>query len=346
MARHDDWTRREFLRTSAGAAIGAGAGLTLAPWALGRIAESGVEYRTLGKTGMRVSLLGLGTTQIAGDRVEQSQVDELLNQALDNGLNAIDTAPCYINSEEKIGRAVSRRRDEYFLFSKVGHFGHWGRDPDWSADGIVRLIERSLERLQTDHLDIAQLHSCGLETLERGEAIEGLQRAKDQGKTRFIGYSGDSQAARYAVESDVFDTLMTSVSVFDQEAIELTLPMCVEKNIGVIVKRPIGNAVWRYDDTPDSRYHQEYYRRMRALAYDFTLGEARSDAGPDGAAGVCLRFMASLPGVHTLVTGTSRVGRWESNNELLQAGPLDQAQIESIRNRWREVAPEDWVGQI
>ncbi len=340
---NSDWTRRGFIRAASGTA----AGLALAPLALGRepVGE-GVEYRTLGKTGMRVSVLGFGATGIAGEGVEQDHATILLNQALDNGLNSIDTAPCYLDAEEKIGRAIGHRRDEYFLFSKAGHFGHWGAEPDWSADGIVRVIERSLQRMKTDYLDVAQLHSCSEQALRQGEAIEGLQRAKEQGKIRFVGYSGDDAAARYAVGLDVFDTLMTSISVFDQQAIDLTLPICRQKNIGVIVKRPIGNAVWRYDGAPSNWYHRAYYQRMRELDYGFTEGATAADRGPDGAGGIALRFTAGLEGVHTLVTGTGRIGRWSSNNELLRAGPLDPAQVESIRARWAEVAGDDWIGQI
>jgi aryl-alcohol dehydrogenase-like predicted oxidoreductase len=336
------WTRREFLHASAGAT----AGLALAPMVLARApVDSGVEYRTLGKTGMRVSVLGYGGTGIRGDRADQDRANTLLRSALDHGLNAIDTAPCYGDSEDKIGRAIADRRDEFYIFSKVGHPQGWGGGHRWDAEGIVSTIERSLQRMNIDHLDVAQLHSCDLATLKRGDAIEGLQRAKEQGKTRFIGYSGDSEAARYAVETGAFDTLMTSINVFDQEAIELTLPLCRERNMGVIVKRPIGNAVFRFDQTPDSRYYHEYYRRMNALRYDFTSPEGRADTGSNGAAGVCLRFTAGFPGVHTLVAGTSRPGRWESNNALLQAGPLPAEQLEAIRTRWREVALPSWVGQ-
>src|SRR5690606_12613927 len=142
----------------------------------------------------------------------------------------------------------------------------------------------SLQRLKTDHVDLVHLHSCGVDVLEKGEATEALEKAKREGKTRFIGYSGDSEPARYAVESGRFDTLMTSISFCDQEAIDLTLPICREKDMGVIVKRGIANAVWRYDSEPDQGYHKEYYRRMKELDYDFTKGAARDDPGPDGAA--------------------------------------------------------------
>lgn len=342
----NDQTRREFLKTTA-AGVAAGSVMGMAGNASGWTGSGGfeLEKRRLGKTGMEVTVLGFGAAEIGYGRSAQSLVDELLNSALDQGLDAIDTAECYAISEDLIGNAVSHRRDDYYLFSKVGHWAPEGLD-GWSAKGIEASIERSLLRLQTEHLDLVHLHSCGVDVLEKGEAIEALEKARKQGKVRFIGYSGDSKAARYAVETDRFDTLMTSISFCDQEAIDLTLPLCREKDMGVIVKRGIANAVWRYDSEPDQGYHKEYYRRMRALDYDFTKGETRNDRGPDGAAGIALRFVLGLPGVHTTVVGTTNPKRFAQNAELVKAGPLADAQVEAIRARWKEVAEEDWVGQI
>jgi len=155
----------------------------------------------------------------------------------------IDTAECYADSETLIGRAVSGRRREFHLFTKVGHAGGWGRD-DWRPPAILKSIERSLERLRTDALDLVQLHSCSEGVLRKGDAIAALEAAKQRGLTRYIGYSGDGAAARHAVESGRFDTLQISVSVADQEAIEAVLPAARQRQLGVIAKRPVANAVW------------------------------------------------------------------------------------------------------
>jgi aryl-alcohol dehydrogenase-like predicted oxidoreductase len=176
-----------------------------------------MEKRTPGNTGMRVTVLGFGGAEIGFENAPFETVERLLGSALDAGLNLIDTAECYKASEEMIGRAVSGRRSEYFLFTKTGHASdgdHW--NPKKMADGI----DESLRRLRTDRVDLIQLHSCSEDLLRKGEVIEVIQRAREAGKTRFIGYSGDSNAARYAVESGAFDTLQTSVSIADQESIE------------------------------------------------------------------------------------------------------------------------------
>jgi aryl-alcohol dehydrogenase-like predicted oxidoreductase len=145
-----------------------------------------------------------------------------LNSALDAGLNLIDTAAGYLKSEQMIGEAVGKRRKAFYLITKCGALDGFTRS-DWSSKEFWRRIETSLRDLKTDYLDIAQLHSCDLEILKRGEAIEGLQRAQEKGYTRYIGYSGDNEDAKFAIEMNVFDSLQTSVSVADQAPMTRTL---------------------------------------------------------------------------------------------------------------------------
>jgi len=304
-----------------------------------------LERRRFGKTDMNVAVLGFGGAEIGYQKVEQATVSKLLNAALDAGLNVVDTAECYVDSEVQIGEAIGHRRKEFYLFTKCGHAVETaGQESDWSKPGILKSVERSLKRLKTDAVDLVQLHSCSLEELKKGECIEALEQAKKDGKTRYIGYSGDSAAARYAVECGRFDSLQTSVNICDQEAIELTLPLAKEKNMGVVAKRPIANAAWRYDADP-SGYHHEYWRRLQELKYEFASAEARNDQGPSGPAAIAMRFTAMQPGVCVLIVGTTKPERWKQNADLMQAGPLSKEQLESIRARWKAMAKSDWIGQ-
>ena len=183
-----------------------------------------MEQRELGRTGLRVSVLGFGGSEIGFEAADPSRVRRLLQEALDAGLNVIDTAECYGDSESLIGHAIADRRPGFHLFTKCGHFEGTGRD-DWSPASLEKSIARSLARLRTDHVDLLQLHTCSEDDLRRGEVIEVIERARQRGQTRFIGYSGDGPAARYAVECGRFDTLQTSINVADQEALRLTLPL-------------------------------------------------------------------------------------------------------------------------
>ncbi len=298
-----------------------------------------METRQLGKTDMRVSVLGFGGAEIGFEEAAAHTVAELLNSALDAGLNVIDTAECYLQSEELIGQAVAGRRKDYYLFTKCGHPDTPGVE-DWRRESLLSSIERSLKRLRTDRVDLVQLHSCSEAELRKGEVIRALEDARQKGFTRYIGYSGDSSAARYAIESGAFDTLQTSVSIADQEALELTLPLAQQRQMGVIAKRPIANAAWRYTHKPENSYHQPYWERLQELDYDFLRGDAKD------AVSTALRFTLSAPGVHTAIVGTKNPKRWRENAELLAAGPLPRETIDRIRARWREVAGPSWVGQI
>ena len=211
--------------------------------------KKNMEKRKFGKTDMEFSVLGFGGAEIGWNGESLETVEELLNSALDAGLNVIDTAAAYKTSEELIGRAVGKRRNDFYLLTKCGALDAFTRS-DWSKKGILDTIVNSLRALKTDHLDIAQLHSCSAEILKRGEAIEGLLRAQEKGYTRYIGYSGDNEDAKTALEMDVFDSLQTSVSIADQSPIDEIIPLAAEKGLGVIAKRPIANAVWRHDAQP------------------------------------------------------------------------------------------------
>ncbi len=288
---------------------------------------------------MEVSLLGFGGSEIGYQGIAAAVVKKMLNSALDGGLNVIDTAECYVNSEDLIGQAVAPRRKEYYLFTKCGHFNGWER-PDWRPSSLLKSIERSLKRLRTGYIDLIQLHSCGEDELRRGDVIEALKRARERGYTRYIGYSGDSRTALYAIQCGEFDTLQTSVSIADQEALELTLPPARERNIGVIAKRPIANAAWKSGDRrPADFYAHPYWERLRKLNYDFLKGDLNE------AIATALRFTLTVPGVHTAIVGTTRPERIQQNAAILEAGPFPKDLFETIRSRWREVAESTWIGE-
>ena len=286
---------------------------------------------------MDVSVLGFGGSEIGYQRVNGRTVERLLGGALDAGLNVIDTAECYGDSEALIGRALGPRRAQVRLFTKCGHAAGWGRG-DWRPGSLLSSIERSLRRLATDHVDLIQLHSCTLAQLRKGDVIAALERARERGWARHLGYSGDGEAARYAVECGRFDTLQTSVSLADQEAIDLTLPLARERGVGVIAKRPLANVAWRHARKPAEPYYQDYWSRLRVLDYDFLRGDA--------AVATALRFTLAVPGVHTAIVGTTKPDRWQANAALLAAGRLSATEFERIRARWREVAEPSWEGQI
>jgi aryl-alcohol dehydrogenase-like predicted oxidoreductase len=297
-----------------------------------------LEQRKLGKTGMEVSVLGFGSAEIGYGNVAQSVVNHILGSALDAGLNVIDTAECYLDSEELIGKAVSHRRQDYYLFTKMGHAsGIPGSD--WDIKMLKASIDRSLKRLQTDYVDLLQLHSPSLELIQDGAVIELLLRAKEAGKTRYIGLSSDGAAALSAIRTGAFDTLQTSINIADQEAISLTLPEAAQRGMGVIAKRPIANAAWRTGSKPSEAYHHVYWDRLEQLNYPF-LKQSLNISIP-----TALQFTLAQPGVATAIVGSTNPDRWRQNAGLLEQGSFTEDQMVAIHERWNEVSGGRWAGQ-
>ncbi len=297
-----------------------------------------METRRLGRTGFAVSVLGFGASEIGQQNVAASTVEKLLNGALDAGLNVIDTAACYVTSEELIGAAVSHSRASYFLFTKCGHASGLSVE-DWTPALVEMSLARSLKRLRTDHVDLLQFHSCPAATLQDDDLIAALVRTKEKGLARAIGYSGDGADALYAVETGVFDTLQISVNIADQEAIDLAIPAAAARDMGIIAKRPIANAAWLISRWRVGDYERPYWRRLKRLGYDFI----RND--PPGAVRTALRFTLAVPGVDTAIVGTAKPSRWAENSAFAADGGLPRAQFDEIRARWLITAKPDWIGQ-
>jgi len=297
-----------------------------------------MEMRTLGDTDLQVSRLGLGLAEIGyelGLRGER-QASRVLNQALDAGINFLDTAACYRDSEELIGRTVASRRDEFVLATKAGHAtnGYPGRS--WTAKTVRDSIERSLRRLKTDHVDLIQLHSCSLEVLKQGEVIQALLDAKIAGKTRYMGYSGDNEAARWAVESGHFDTLQTSFNLVDQRArIDLFL-LAIEHGLGIIAKRPIANAAWGGNSSAPSPYR----RRVEEIRERGPIPGA-----PDDPILLSLGFTLAHDAVDTAIVGAKNPDHVRANVEMVkQALPIARKAVDELHERYDELA-DGWRQQ-
>ena len=312
-----------------------------------------METRMLGNTGMEVSRLGIGLAAIGEEETFDTikTVEVVLKTALDQGITFFDTAECYFYSEEMVGRSISDRRSEFLLATKCGHpsglqeSGEY--DFDWSIEGILLTLDRSLKRLKTDYVDLFQLHSCSVEVLEQGEVIEALTKARDAGKTRYIGYSGDNEAAEWAVSSGLFDTLQTSFSLADQRPRNGLLKRAKENGLGVIAKRPIANTAWGADTSPTARlkydpnYGDEYWRRTQAMAALGPLEVPSNDRIL-----MSLGFVMAHEEIDTAIVGTRNPEHLKSNIDLFNSNlPIDRSIITELYRRWDELG-ENWAGQM
>lgn len=304
-----------------------------------------MEKRRLGRTGFEVSALGFGGGPVGFLGTEQDKVTTIVNYLLDNGVNFIDTAAGYPGSEEALGKAVSHRRDEYVLVSKCGQAFDDLEGDAWSAQVIEQTVDRALRRLKTDHLDVMLLHSCEQEVLEKGEAVEALVRARDAGKIRHAGYSGDNDAVLYAAGLDAIDVVETSVNICDQANIDSLLPEAKRCDIGVIVKRPVANAAWLgVGQQPGfyANYTTSYSERFEAMGLDL------ADLGGDGDwAEIALRFTLAQDGVTSAIVGTTNPENAKRNIEVAAKGPLPNEVTAAIRSAFARAeltSGEAWLG--
>ena len=304
-----------------------------------------METTTLGKTGLEITRLGIGLSEIGSilSDADAKTASDVLNSALDQGINFLDTAACYGLSEDFIGRSIPTRRDEYVLASKAGHYIPRNEGEDWTYELVTESIERSLTLMKTDHLDLIQLHSCTVEILEKGDVIRAIQDAKQAGKVNHIGYSGDNENAKWAVDSRLFETLQTSYSLVDQGARENLFPGVVEQGMGLIIKRPIGNAVWGRATDPNPYHHmptsytEEYFRRGIEMAKAGPVTDA-----PESAIELAMGFTLSQPEVSTVIVGTLNPAHLKSNVEMIGNGmSIPQAAISDLQGRYDAVG-SDW----
>ena len=298
-----------------------------------------METVELGKTGLRVTRLGFGLAEI--ERQEDRGTDvsgagRVLEAALDGGINFLDTAACYASTEELIGRTVGHRREEYVLATKCGHVVDDATGEPWSAAVIEHSIDRSLRRMKTDRVDIVQLHSPKLEVLEGGEAVEALVRAKEAGKTRFIGFSGDNEQARWAVDSGVFDTLQTSFNLVDQHARHGLFDEARRQGMGIIIKRPLANGVWG-KERRGSGYADQYFQRAQEMARKGPIPGAPADTIL-----LAIGFVLAHPEIDSVLVGSNNRSHVLSNIELVgDRLPIASEAIGELHRRFDDLS-QDW----
>lgn len=309
-----------------------------------------MEMRKFGKTGLEVSALGYGSGPVGFLATDKKQTSEILNTLLDRGVNLIDTAAAYFGAEEVIGEAIGKRRSEYVLVSKCGREVDELGDEAWTEKVVTFTVDRALKRLKTDHLDVMLLHSCDLETLKAGDAIGALVKARDAGKIRYLGYSGDNEAAAYAAALYEVDAIETSISICDQVNIEMVLPITTRSNVGVLAKRPIANAAWKGAAAQQGIYagyaapYEERLAKMGLTPEALGFEGAADEIWPE----IALRFTLSVPGVSSAIVGTTNPDRIDGNIAAANKGALTAKAVGTIRDTFlsaESAAGEKWQGE-
>ena len=301
---------------------------------------------SFGKTGFNVSRLGIGLSEIGSQLSvsDQDQATAMMNTALDSGINFLDTSACYGISEMMVGKGVADRRDDYFLATKAGHVALGADGDEWTYKVVSESIDRSLRLLKTDHVDLVQLHSCEINVLERGDVIRALQKAQDAGKTRFFGYSGDNDAAHWAVDSGLFATLQTSYNLVEQRArTSGLLEKATSQGMGTIIKRPIAGGVWGksrpeagIDDA--GRYNTPYLLRAKEMR---SLGLIKNE--PEDGILTALGYTLGDPNANVAIVGTTNPSHMATNIRKIDNDiPIPASVIEELKSRFEKL-DNDWA---
>ena len=280
--------------------------------------------RNLGRTGYRTGIFSLGG-QAAIEKPDNAAVAvPLIERALDLGVNYIDTSARYGGperwSERYVGEVMKRRRSEAFLATKTH---------DRTRDGSLKLLQRSFELLQTDHVDLWQLHAVSrMDDVERifapGGAIEALTKARDEGLVRFVGITGhaDPDVLAEAVRRFPFDTVLLAVNAADPHHLPFRrtlLPLAVEKEMGIIgMKIPARGRILSSWTPPPPEEQRPSQRATRPGT--LTMAEA-------------MRYVLSLP-VSTVIVGCDSVAQLEENVRIARSfTPLSDAQLADLESR-------------
>lgn len=296
-----------------------------------------MERRTFGHNTFKVSALGFGAGNIGAPKADEKALERLLNEAIDRGVILFDTARSYGLSEERIGKYLSHRRNEFILSTKVG-YGVEGFQ-DWTYDCVVVGVKRALQVMKTEMIDIVHLHSCSSDILQNNGVIDALALCRERGLIRSAAYSGENEDLQTALLSPVIDSIQCSVNICDQNGIEQFAKPASAVRRGVIAKRAVANAVWKYTAEPQARDLAEYWRRWKAL----DLTEADTEGIPLNE--LFIRFAAFAPGVQSCLAGISSLQRLNELVNAVEQGPLPASVLKRIRDKFASVGIS-WRGIV
>jgi aryl-alcohol dehydrogenase-like predicted oxidoreductase len=211
-----------------------------------------LKYRRLGKTNLRVSVVGVGTWQFGGDwgkTFNQAEVDAILSRAKDLGINLIDTAECYgpyHMSENFIGNFISRdRREDWVIASKFGHSHRESWSHAWTADDVSKQLEESLKALKTDYIDLYQFHSGGDDVFDNDDLWTMLDKQVQAGKIRYLGTSiGSNDNLRQTEKSTELNVgaIQVVYNRLDQTPERRVFPSCIGQDLGVLARVPLASG--------------------------------------------------------------------------------------------------------
>jgi L-galactose dehydrogenase len=302
-----------------------------------------VEYRTLGKTGLKVSALSFGASSLGGvfKPVDESVAIRTVHTALDLGINFIDVSPFYgyTKAEQVLGKALKGiARDRYYLATKVGRYGD--AEFDFSAERTIASVDESLCRLGVGYVDIIQSHDNEYGDLTQvvNETIPALRQIQKQGKARFVGVTGyPLKIFRTILGRTDVDTVLSynHYSLNDTTLSEL-LPWLSQKGTGIINASPVSQGLLTNHELPAWHPAPEEVRKACASAAQYCRR-----LGAD-IAKLAMQFSVSNPGIHTTLVGTANPVNMEKNVRWIEE-PIDKILISKVQEILAGIKDRGWI---
>ncbi|AUX76866.1 aldo/keto reductase [Sinorhizobium fredii] len=316
-----------------------------------------MHYRTLGRTGLRISEIGYGAWGIGNSGWQGAKDEEsarALNRAIDLGLNFIDTALGYGDghSERLVGKLLRARSETIHVATKIPPKNRiWPAragtpvEDGFPADHVIASTETSLRNLGIETIDVQQFHVWSDEWVGRGDWLAAVERLKRDGKIRFFGVSINDYEPHNAlklIDSGVVDTVQVIYNIFEQAPEEQLFPACERHKVGVIVRVALDEGgltgqIRAATVFPEGDFRQNYFRGERKRDVEERVRKIVEDLeiAPDALAETALRFVLSHPAVSTVIPGMRSVRNVERNCVIGDGRGLSQAQREKLRShRW------------
>ena len=309
-----------------------------------------MKYRTLGRTGLRVSVIGLGTMVHAGHfgPMEDSESLSAIGMALDLGVNFIDTSDAYGAGygETLLGNALKGKRDKVLIATKGGNVmtGPNRGKRIFEPDYISRVMEESLTRLQTDHIDLYQLHNPTVDVIEKGAVWDVLERAKQAGKILHYGVSINSiDEGIAALQNGRSDTIQIEYNLLAQEPAEKIFPLAAKANVGIIARVPLrrGILTGKLTVADEGRFQEDDVRARSFKGQPYRSELAKADrlrflvhGSVTSLTQAALAFCVADPAVSTTIPGARNAAQMREN---ASAGDVElpRADLERIADLWR-----------
>jgi L-galactose dehydrogenase len=302
-----------------------------------------VEYRTLGKTGLKVSALSFGASSLGGvfKPVDESVAIRTVRTALDCGINFIDVSPFYgyTKAEEVLGKALKGiPRDRYYLATKVGRYGD--AEFDFSAKRSAESVEESLRRLGVDYVDIIQSHDNEYGDLNQvvRETIPALRQIQKQGKARLVGVTGyPLKVFRTILSSADVDTILSynHYSLNDTTLVGL-LPWLGQKDVGIINASPVSQGLLTNHELPAWHPAPEAVRTACATAAAYCRSQGTDIAR------LAMQFSLNNPEIHTTLVGTANPENIEKNAKWIEE-PMDKAVLGKVQEILSGIKDHGWI---